>query len=87
MTPVDAAIIKRKLAVIVENIRTLEPIKGMSREDYIGDVYKRKATERLLGKGTVAPNGSWSISPQLSSPLHWFFVSKSVNISLRSLSQ
>ena len=48
MTPVEAEIITRKLAVIIENIKALEPIKGMGREDYIEDLYKRKATERLL---------------------------------------
>lgn len=48
MTPVELGIIRRKLAVIVENIKALEPIKSMSREDYIEDIYRRKATERLL---------------------------------------
>jgi len=48
VTPVDAGIIRRKLAVIVENIKALTPIKGMAEDDYIQDVYRRKATERLL---------------------------------------
>ncbi|MEK6766616.1 MAG: DUF86 domain-containing protein [Planctomycetota bacterium] len=48
MTPVEKEIIRRKLAVIVENLKTLEPIINMDKEEYIGDVYKRKATERLL---------------------------------------
>ena len=48
MTPVETEIIRRKLAVIIENIKALEPIKGLARDDYIEDLYKRKATERLL---------------------------------------
>ena len=48
MSPIDKEIIKRKLAVIVENLNTLEPISRMTLEKYIEDVYKRKATERLL---------------------------------------
>jgi len=48
MTPVEAEIITRKLAVIIGNIKALEPIKGMAKDDYIEDLYKRKATERLL---------------------------------------
>jgi uncharacterized protein YutE (UPF0331/DUF86 family) len=48
MSPLEEAIVRRKLAVIVENLRALEPIAGFSREEYISDIYKRKATERLL---------------------------------------
>jgi uncharacterized protein YutE (UPF0331/DUF86 family) len=48
MTPVEKEIIMRKLAVIVENLKALEPIRRMGKEEYVGDVYKRKATERLL---------------------------------------
>lgn len=48
MTPIEKEVIRRKLAVIVENLTDLEPIKDMDREEYIRDVYKRKATERLL---------------------------------------
>lgn len=48
MSPIDKEIIRRKLAVIVENLNALEPIKDMTKEKYIEDVYKRKATERLL---------------------------------------
>jgi uncharacterized protein YutE (UPF0331/DUF86 family) len=33
---------------MVENLKALEPIKNMSREEYIADLYKRKATERML---------------------------------------
>ena len=48
MTPVEKDIIRRKLSVIIENLKDLEPISKMSKADYAGDVYKRKATERLL---------------------------------------
>lgn len=48
MSPIEAEIIKRKLAVIVENLKALEPIKNMKRREYEKDLYKRKATERLL---------------------------------------
>ena len=48
MTPVEREVVRRKLAIIVENLKTLEPIKDMTLEQYASDVYKRKATERLL---------------------------------------
>jgi uncharacterized protein YutE (UPF0331/DUF86 family) len=48
VSPVEKEVIRRKLSVIVENLKTLEQINKMSKEEYIKDVYKRKATERLL---------------------------------------
>lgn len=48
MSPIEKEIIRRKLLVIAENLKALEPITNMTREGYVGDVYKRKATERLL---------------------------------------
>jgi len=48
MSPVEIEIIRRKLAVIVENLKALEPVEDMTHEQYIRDIYKRKATERLL---------------------------------------
>jgi uncharacterized protein YutE (UPF0331/DUF86 family) len=48
MSPLEAEIIQRKIAIIIENLKALEPIKDMAREEYIADLYKRKATERLL---------------------------------------
>lgn len=48
MSPIDKEILRRKLTVIAENLNALEPIKEMTRGEYIKDVYKRKATERLL---------------------------------------
>lgn len=48
MSPVEEGIIRKKLAVMIENLKALEPIKEMTRDEYIQDLYKRKATERLL---------------------------------------
>lgn len=48
MSPIEVEIIKRKLAIIMENIKALGPIKNMTKEEYSRDLYKRKATERLL---------------------------------------
>ncbi len=48
MSPVDIEIIRRKLAVIIENIDALLPIMNLTKEEYLEDIYKRKATERLL---------------------------------------
>lgn len=48
MSPIEADIVRRKLAVIIENLKALEPIKNINSEEYLQDIYKRKATERLL---------------------------------------
>lgn len=48
MSPVEAEIVRRKLAVIIENLKALDPIKEMTNKEYVEDLYKRKATERLL---------------------------------------
>ncbi len=48
MSPIEAEIIRRKLAVITENLVALKPIETFTKEEYIKDIYKRKATERLL---------------------------------------
>lgn len=48
MSPVDKEIIRRKLAVIVENLDALAAIRDMTISDYITDLYRRKAAERLL---------------------------------------
>jgi len=47
MSPLEVEIIKRKLAIIIENLKALEPIKNMKRNYYERNLYKRKATERL----------------------------------------
>lgn len=48
MSPIEVEIMRRKLAIIAENLATLKPIETMTEAEYIKDVYKRKATERLL---------------------------------------
>ncbi|GAN35374.1 MAG: DUF86 domain-containing protein [Candidatus Brocadia sp. AMX2] len=48
MSPIEKEIIRRKLLIIAENLKALESIKNMTREEYISDIYKRKAAERLL---------------------------------------
>ena len=48
MTTVDKEIVRRKLTVLIENLKVLGPIKAMTLKQYSNDVYKRKATERLL---------------------------------------
>ncbi len=48
MSPMEAEVIRRKLAVIIENLKALDPLKNMKKDEYIDDIYKRKAAERLL---------------------------------------
>jgi uncharacterized protein YutE (UPF0331/DUF86 family) len=48
MSPLEKEIVRKKIAVIMENLKALETIKNMSLEQYMDDIYKRKATERLL---------------------------------------
>ena len=48
MSPVEEEIIRRKLAAIVENLKALEPIARMTQSQYLEDLYKRKAAERLV---------------------------------------
>jgi uncharacterized protein YutE (UPF0331/DUF86 family) len=48
MSPIEVEIVKRKLSRIAENLKALEPIKNMKKDQYIKDLYKRKATKKLL---------------------------------------
>ena len=48
MSPVDAAIIRRKLQHIVSSLDGLRPIGRFSVEEYRARFYERKAAERLL---------------------------------------
>jgi hypothetical protein len=52
----EEGVIRRKLAAIVENLKALEPIARMTQTQYIEDLYKRKATERLLQELLVSPS-------------------------------
>ncbi len=45
MSPVEEEIIKRKLAVIIACLKALEPIKGMTVDEYLGDLYKKNRGE------------------------------------------
>ncbi|MBI3014983.1 MAG: DUF86 domain-containing protein [Candidatus Tectomicrobia bacterium] len=48
MTPIEAEVIRRKLGIITENLRALQPVKSLSLEEYRRDLFRRKGTERLL---------------------------------------
>lgn len=48
MTEVDAALVRRKLAVISRNLDDLAEVEGLELQDYREDRFRRKGTERLL---------------------------------------
>ena len=48
MSPVDAAVIRRKLARILASLDALKPISRLSVAEYRARLYERKAGERLL---------------------------------------
>lgn len=48
MTPIQPEVLRRKLAVIVQNLRALEPVARLKMEDYRQNLFQRKGTERLL---------------------------------------
>lgn len=48
MSPVDRAIIVRKLDVIAANLKALGQIAVLTEAEYTADFFKMKATERLL---------------------------------------
>ena len=48
MSPLNREVLRRKLERIVLNLRLMEPFQRMPIEDYLADVYRRKALERLL---------------------------------------
>ena len=48
MTPVDAALVRRKLATMMETLTALEPLSHLSLAEYRERLYERKAAERLL---------------------------------------
>lgn len=54
MSPVDAAIIRRKLAHITESLTGLRPLSQLTLEEYRQRFYERKATERLLQEAIEA---------------------------------
>lgn len=48
MSPVDAAVIRRKLAHITDSLAGLRPLSGLTLDEYRQRFYERKAAERLL---------------------------------------
>ena len=54
MSPIDAAIIRRKLQRIAASLDGLRPIALLSLDEYRARFYERKATERLLQEAIEA---------------------------------
>ena len=54
MSPVDAAIIRRKLGHITSALVALTPLSRLSPEEYRERLYERKAAERLLQEAIEA---------------------------------
>ena len=54
MSPVDAAVVRRKLGHIAEVLAALRPLKDLSLDEYRAKLYQRKAAERLLQEGIEA---------------------------------
>ena len=49
MSPIDRAIVRRKLEAIALNLKELEPIAQLDEDAYLeADIWHRKGTERLL---------------------------------------
>ncbi len=48
MSPLDADLVRRKLAVIARNLTDLAAVETLSLEDYRSDRFRQKGTERLL---------------------------------------
>ncbi len=48
MSPLDADLVRRKLAVIARNLQDLGAIESLSLEEYRADRFRQKGTERLL---------------------------------------
>ena len=50
MSPIETAIIERKIATIADCLRLLAPFTEVALADYVSDVYRRNAAERLVQK-------------------------------------
>jgi uncharacterized protein YutE (UPF0331/DUF86 family) len=48
VTPVDPAVVRRKLSLIVNNLQSLESVRHIAPGRYREDLFLRKGTERLL---------------------------------------
>ena len=51
MSPVDAALIRRKLARIAASLDALGPLAQLTLSEYQGRLYERKVAERFLHEG------------------------------------
>ncbi|HEV8141826.1 MAG TPA: DUF86 domain-containing protein [Methylomirabilota bacterium] len=54
MSPIDAAIIRRKLGRLIAAFEGLGPLARLSLDDYRSRLYERKAAERLLQEAIEA---------------------------------
>ena len=54
MSPVDAAVIRRKLGHIAECLEALRPLARLTLSEYRARLYERKAAERLLQEAIEA---------------------------------
>jgi uncharacterized protein YutE (UPF0331/DUF86 family) len=54
VSPVDAALLRRKLGHIAECLQALRPLAGLSLAEYRARLYERKAAERLLQEAIEA---------------------------------
>lgn len=54
MSPVDAAVIRRKLAHITDSLAGLRPLSRLTLDEYRERFYERKAAERLLQEAIEA---------------------------------
>ncbi len=57
MSPVDAAVIRRKLGSIMAALEALRPLARLSIEEYRARLYERKAAERFLQEAIEAHLG------------------------------
>jgi uncharacterized protein YutE (UPF0331/DUF86 family) len=54
VSPVEAALIRRKLGYITDALTALRPLSALSLEEYRRRLYERKAAERLLQEAIEA---------------------------------
>ena len=54
MSPVDAAVIRRKLGHIADVLAALGPLGRLSLDEYRARLYERKAAERFVQEGIEA---------------------------------
>src|SRR6185503_13337709 len=54
ISPVDAAIVRRKLGHIMASLELLGPVRGIALEEYRRHVWERKGVERVLQEAIEA---------------------------------